>query len=272
MAFFGCQKRASNHHFLRPPVGPLLAGEGLFHVEFHGPLEDAQNWFVGSADIKNAFYQLRIPFWLLVFFALPAVLASEVGYTWETIDQNRLVPDSLIYFVLTTPPTGLSWVLFCCQDVPDHCTLTGSVDCPLFVYRDHSTHPLLGSAHGLGSVGFHWSYADNGGLARGADCTNVHLARLTAGVQRAGLYVHDISLASGSADVLGYEVSLATAYCSGWGKRMSRIRSVTCAVFAPSYQRSGALTNRGALNPSRKLQVRTGVVCGSGKPWSTVRK
>ena len=39
-------------------------------------------------------------------------------------------------------------------------------------------------------------------LARGANCTDVHLARLVAGVQKAGLDVHDICLASGSADVL----------------------------------------------------------------------
>ena len=31
-------------------------------------------------------------------------------------------------------------------------------------------------------------------LARGADCTNVHVARLIAGLQKAGLNVHDISL------------------------------------------------------------------------------
>ena len=31
------------------------------------------------------------------------------------------------------------------------------------------------------------------------------------------LDVHDVSLASGSADVLGYEVSPASAYCSGTG-------------------------------------------------------
>ena len=34
-------------------------------------------------------------------------------------------------------------------------------------------------------------------LARGADCTNVHLARLVEGVQKADLDVHDASLASG---------------------------------------------------------------------------
>ena len=46
-----------------------------------------------------------------------------------------------------------------------------------------------------------------GVLTRGADCTNVHLARLMVGVQKAGLDVDDVSLASGSADALGFEVS-----------------------------------------------------------------
>mgnify|MGYP000913042800 CR=1 FL=1 len=63
--------RASNRHFLKPPSGPLLTGEGLCHVEFQGAPEDAQNWFVGSADIKNAFGQIRIPRWLQAFVRCP---------------------------------------------------------------------------------------------------------------------------------------------------------------------------------------------------------
>ena len=83
----------------------------------------------------------------------------------------------------------------------------------------------------MGSRGFRWSCADKFVvLARGAICTDVHLARLIAAVQKAGLDVHDISLASGSADVLAYEVSLANAYCSGAGKRIARIRSVAQTV------------------------------------------
>ena len=46
--------------FLNPPSGPLLTGERVFHVEFQGGVEDPQNWFVGAADIKNAFHQMRI--------------------------------------------------------------------------------------------------------------------------------------------------------------------------------------------------------------------
>ena len=69
-------------------------------------------------------------------------------------------------------------------------------------------HRWLGSEYGYGSLGFLWSYADNFGvLARGENCTNVHLARLIAGVKKAGLDVHDVAHATGSPDVLGYQVS-----------------------------------------------------------------
>ena len=70
---------------------------------------------------------------------------------------------------------------------------------------DHS-NMVHGSKHGLGSDGFHWSNADNlVVLARRANCTYVHLARLVAGFPKAGLDVHDVAHASGGADILGYE-------------------------------------------------------------------
>ena len=143
--------RVSNRHFLNPPSGPLLTGEGLCHVEFQGAPEDAQNWFVGSADVKNALHQMRILGWSESFFPLRAVLASEVGYTGRAVDQKHLV--------------GLSWTMFFCQDVTEHCTLPGSADAPLFVCDDHSAPPLLGRQHGMGSVGSRWSYADNFGVS-----------------------------------------------------------------------------------------------------------
>ena len=76
-----------------------------------------------------------------------------------------------------------------------------------------------------------------GVLARGANCTDVNLARLIAGVQKAGVDVHDTAHTSGCADVLGYEVSPAIAYCSGTSKQISRIRSV--AVMVSSRRRIG---------------------------------
>ena len=72
--------------------------------------------------------------------------------------------------------------------------------------------------------------------------------------------VHDRSHASGSAEVLGYEVSPANSYCSGTGRRIARIRPV--ARTDSSRRRIGgpamelvngheyflALSNRGALS------------------------
>ena len=124
--------RPSNRHFLRPPSWPLHTSEAFCHVEFQRASEDAQKWFVGSADIKNAFHQMRSLGWLQASFALPAVLASESGYTGKTADQKRLIPVSSLYFVPTTLPMGLSWVFFFCQDVTDHSTLAGSAGCPFF--------------------------------------------------------------------------------------------------------------------------------------------
>ena len=89
----------------------------------------------------------------------------------------------------------------------------------------------LARTHVMGSLGFRWSLLTFFGvLARGANCTNVQIARLIAGVKRAGVHVHDISLASGSADVLGYEVSPANSHCSGTVTRIARIRSVARTV------------------------------------------
>ena len=138
----------------------------------------------------------------------------------------------------------------------------------------------------MGSDGYRWAYAgDFWVLARGADCTDVHLARLIAGVLKAGLDVHDISLASGSADVLGYEVSLAKSYCGETGKRISRIRSGARMVssrrrvsgrameLVSVHERFLALSNLGGslsiLDASFKFARASFLV--PGEPWSTVR-
>ena len=69
--------------------------------------KDAQNWFVGLADVQNAIHQMRILGWLWAFLALPAVLASDVGHSGKKkIERKRLVPDSLKNPVPTTLPFG----------------------------------------------------------------------------------------------------------------------------------------------------------------------
>ena len=99
--------QATRHFFLSLPFGPLLTGEALRHVEFQGAPEDAKNWFVGSADIKNAFHQMRILGWLQAFFALLAVLPSEVGYTEVSLARRESRTDFPEGYVTTFGSLGM---------------------------------------------------------------------------------------------------------------------------------------------------------------------
>ena len=169
--------------------------------------------------------------------------------------------------------------MFFSQDVTENSTLAGSAGSPLLVCRDHSTPPLLGSQHGMGSLCFRASHADNFGLlARDAN-TCVYSARLIAGVQRAGLDAHDISFASGS--VLGYEVSPASAYgcgrANGYHVLARSLRAVALAVGRWSSSmvtnlswRSAIVVLSRSLMPASNLRGRP-IWLLENHPWSTVR-
>ena len=92
------------------------------------------------------------------------------------------------------------------------------------VCRDHSTPPLLGSKHGMGSLGFRWPCADNFGvLARGANCTSVHLARPTA----VSMFTTNLSAS---------EVPMSSAMnCL----QPARLFSRADGLFTPSHPRAG---------------------------------
>ena len=120
-------------------------------------------------------------------------------------------------------------------------------------------------------------------MARAANNTNVHRARLIAGVFRKPVWLFtDISLASGKADVLVYAVCPANAYCSGTDKRTSRILPVARAVssrrrnsgrameLVTGHESFLALSNRGALSildASFKCARPSFLI--AGEPWST---
>ena len=229
---------------------------------------DILNWFVGSADIKNAFHQMRIPGWLHVFIALPAVLASEASETGKTIKQKKVCS---------------RFFGFPCSCNTSNGVLVGDVlqsRCHGPQYRSSGVLILLFSivvtialnrcsvAHmawdPLAFVGRMLTIF--GVLTRGANCNDVHLARLIA------------------ADVLGYELSPCTTNCSRTSKRIARIRSVAKTV-SVRHRISGratelinghesllALSDRGALpilDASCKFARAPYLV--SGEPWSTVR-
>ena len=200
----------------------LLAGEGLCNVELQRFLKDAQNWFVClSVQLISRIrvIMIRIVKWIHAFFALSAVLVSEVDYTGETAKQKRLAPDSLW-------KSFLQWFQWTFHERWFSVKMLRIIARPrevLILLTSFVATTLLGSTHGCETLGL---------LARSAHCTNVYLVSLIAGVQEAGLNVHDIFLVSGSADVLGYEMSSSSACCSGISKQISRIRAVADTVSA----------------------------------------
>ena len=73
--------------------------------------------------------------------------------------EKRSIKDVLLQILccVLSHDTANGFFLGCvfCPDVTDHCMFPGNADSPLFVCRDHSSPPLFGSKHGMGS----WAFA-----------------------------------------------------------------------------------------------------------------
>ena len=82
--------RASNRHFVRPPDGR----ENFFGMSnFRERRKETQNWFVLSADIKDAFHQVRIPGWLQTFFCTARCHRTRSWLHWKKRStKNVLLP------------------------------------------------------------------------------------------------------------------------------------------------------------------------------------
>ena len=88
---------ASNRHFLRPPSGPLLAGEGLFHEEFQGALENAQRTGM-SVQRTSRMRSIRC--------------VSLDGYRRALHCPLFSHPKLATQVPPSTPPMGFSWAMF----------------------------------------------------------------------------------------------------------------------------------------------------------------
>ena len=111
-----------------------------------------------------------------------AVVSHQRSSVTGKSDCVGLSPDSLIYLSLQHFQRVF---LGRCSFVKMSRTTVRSLEVLIFFIRRDSAPPLLGSNHGMASLGFLWSYADNFGvLARGANCINVRLARVIAGAKR----------------------------------------------------------------------------------------
>ena len=106
--------RAINKHFRYPPK-PEMA-----NVECIGQLaaaHEGSDVFIGTADIKNCFYQCGVPKNLSRYFAFDAVPSSwalDMG-ALTTIDGEPIYECGRLYPVLLVLPMGWSWSFYIVQ-------------------------------------------------------------------------------------------------------------------------------------------------------------
>ena len=179
-----------------------------------------------------------------------------------------------------------SWVMFFCQDATDHRTLSGSADSPLYGCRDHATPPLLGSKHGMGPLGFRWSYADNLGVWHTVKTAPTFISHVSSQVFRNAVSIFTTyHLQNGSADVVGYEVFPSRRVLQ-WNEQadVTHLISRINGLFAPSHYQVGNGAHQRSqvflgtqqswcsldLDASSFKLARASYLV-SEEPWSTVR-
>lgn len=70
-------------------------------------------WFVGKSDLSNFYHCLRLPSWLVPFFALPPVSSSELGLPASS-------SSAVIYPCCVSVPMGWSHAVFIAQAIHEH--------------------------------------------------------------------------------------------------------------------------------------------------------
>ena len=103
--------RRSNAHFKSPSQVNLCTGGNLGAIEL-GPDESL---VVCQADLKDAFYHLKLPKPLREVFGLPRVRARDVGV--DHIDGVKVVGSAWIVPRLAAVPMGWSHALYICHSI-----------------------------------------------------------------------------------------------------------------------------------------------------------
>lgn len=103
-------------------------------VELPGPdllaqlvVADQQPVYVAKVDLDNFYHKIALPDWMWPYFALPAVIAEEVGL------QSRFGAGVRVYPCCTSLPMGFSHAVFLAQRSHEHvidsrCSLLRSAD------------------------------------------------------------------------------------------------------------------------------------------------
>ena len=223
--------RRANQHFARPPATPLFSGAGFSEVVVR---EGGDVWFA-AIDVHADFYQHNIPEWLSTFCCRDGVAAGSLGV--DCIDGQRVHPHTLVYPQLCVVPQGWNWGLALVQAAHEALLDAGTLTTRDRRAVDHRPPPSIARTP------MHSLYVDNL-LVEGADhdAVNCHLADGAAALRRAGLHLHEETLASRELDMLGVRQRGDPPLVEVSPKRLQRLRgALTYMIDHHSYATAAAV-------------------------------
>ena len=120
--FFVCKKdgtlrlivdcRHSNQRFKPPPGVSLFSAAGFGEVR----CESGRPLYYAEVDVRHAFYQHAMPWWLREYFCLPSVTGAELKSVGIYKLAGRfLADDEIIFPQMAVVPMGWCWALYLVQ-------------------------------------------------------------------------------------------------------------------------------------------------------------
>ena len=227
--------RRSNQWFRRPPSVDLISAEGLSSIELDvdpgeelddetvAELGKALSVTAGVADVKDAFHRLRMRTFLRRYFCFPPARSGSLGLTGRTVEGHMLTGNEQVWPCPVAFPMGFSWSLFFCQVSGEELSSTVPGLGKGSLLQDRG-RPLILSCERHGPLR-HYMCVDNMGVM-GTDRPKVEaaLGGLTDTFTKKGLVVHEQSITSGVAEVLGVELDGSLMQSRATGKRRLRAR------------------------------------------------
>ena len=206
--------RLANLHFEKPEKARLATGSTFARLEVdNGPPVE-----VGGVDIADAFYNISLPAGLRKLFALPGILARDVGVT--VCEGQQVKPSTVVFPVLKVVPMGWSHALWVCQYAHEAVVnCNPHVDSQLRVV-DKREVPKLKSY-------LHTEYVDNFVVLTQRKGLAYDLAdRIGQALRERGLPTHEVEAGTGL-ETLGWKFSKDHPMVQVTPKRLWKLRLAT---------------------------------------------
>ena len=183
--------RKLNMRFKDPPKTELPTASAMSNIESF----DSSNVYLGSGDIKNAFYSLRVPDALSDLFTLPRIRARYLPASLRASFEHE---DTWVTPCLTVLPMGWNWALHLCQSFTSNVVKIACPDSSYFSDHSGSRH-LSSPADTLTTC-----YVDNFCvLGHDPKLVDLQLSKIHKHFSNLGCIVHEQCPASVSAEFVG---------------------------------------------------------------------